>query len=100
MATLSFDLLLDCLKSVESLSQDMMTGYEALCLGDIHFVPPWDTLNMHPVSLTYLKSLVNDNCFKPESIKPSVYSTSTTILLVFLSNEPHECIQHMHIGAL
>ena len=46
------------------------------------------TPTVHPehavgLSLTYLKSLVNDNCFQPEGIKPSVYSSSTAILIVY-----------------
>ena len=98
MVTLSFQLLLDCLQSLESLPKDMMTGYKALHFGDICFVPPQRTLNMQWVSLAYLKSLVNDNCFQPEGVKPDAYSSSTAFLIVFLSNEEHECIQHMHIG--
>ena len=47
------------------------------------------------VSLTNLKSLVNDNCFQP---KADLYSSSNAILLVFLSDEEHQAIQHMHIG--
>ena len=98
MAVLSSKLLLNCLHSLESLPQDMMTNYKALHLRDIHFALPWHTLNMQWVSLVYLKSLVNDNCFQPEGIKPGVYSSSTAILLVFLSDEQHEGIQHVHIG--
>ena len=98
MAVLSFELLLDCLQSLKSLPQDMMTGYKALHLKNIHSAPLQHTLNMQWVSLTYLKSLVNYNCFQPECIKPGAYSSSTTILIVFLSNEQHECIQHVYIG--
>ena len=98
MAVLSFKLFLDCLQSPELLPQDMMTSYEALHFGDIRFVPPQHTLNMQRVSLAYLKSLVNDNCFKPEGIKMDLYSSYTAILIVYLSDEEHKCIQHMHIG--
>ena len=98
MAALSFELLLDCLQSLVSLPQDMMTSYEALHFGDIHFAPLWHTLNMQGVSLAYLKSLVNDNCFQLEGIKLDSYSSSTAILIVFLSDGEYECIQHVHIG--
>ena len=94
----NFKLLLDHLQSPESLPRDMMTSYEALCFGDICFAPPQHTLNMQWVSLTYLKSLVNDNCFQLEGIKPDSYSSSTAILVVFFSYEEHRCIQHVHIG--
>ena len=98
MATLNFKCLLDCLQSPESLPQDMMTSYEAFCFGDIHFALPQCTLNMQQVSLTYLKSLVNDNVFQPDGIKLNVYSGTTAILIVFLSSEEHQGIEHMHIS--
>ena len=98
MATLSFKRILDHLQSPESLPQDMMTSHEALRFRDIHFAPPWHTLNMQRVSLAYLKSLVNDNSFQPEGIKPDSYSSSMAILLVFLSDEEHQSIEHVHIG--
>ena len=75
-----------------------MTSYEALHFRDIHFVPPQCTLNMQWVSITYLKSLVNDNSFQPEGIKQNIYYSTTTILIVFLSDEEHQGIEHMHIG--
>ena len=57
---------------------------------------------MHPEHaaglLTYQKSLVNDNSFQLEGIKPDTYSSSPAILIVFLSDEEHKCIQHLHIG--
>ena len=82
MAMLSFELLLDHLQSPESLPQDIMTGYKALCLGDIHFALLQCTLNMQQVSLIYLKSLITENAFQPEGIKldstaiPQPYSLS------------------------
>ena len=74
-----------------------MTHYEALCFRDICFALLWHTLNMQQVSLTYLKSLVNDN-FQPESVKLNSYSGTTAMLIVFLSDEEHKCIEHVHIG--
>ena len=100
MAALSFEHLLESLQSPESPPQDMMTGYEALCFGDIHFAPPWCTMNMQWVSLIYLKSLVNDNSFQPEGVKPNAYSGTTAILIVFLSDEEHKGIEHVHIGLM
>ena len=83
MAALSFELILDCLQSLASLPWDMMTSYKGLHFGDIRFALPWHTLN---------------NCFQPEAVKPDLYSSSTAILIVFLSDEEHKYIQHMHIG--
>ena len=98
MTALSFEHLLDSLQSPESLPQDMMTSYEVLHFEGIHFVPLQHTLNMQWVSLTYLKSLVNDNSFQPEGIKPSMHSSTTAILILFLSDEEHKSIEHMCIG--
>ena len=98
MAAVSFKHLLECLQGPESLPHDTMTGYEALRFGDIHFTTPQYTLNLQQVSLTYLKSLVADNSFQPEGIKPDTYSGTTTILIVFLSEEDHEGTEHVHIG--
>ena len=98
MAALNFEHLLDYLQSPESLPLDIMTGYEALHLRDICFVLPWCTLNMQWVSLIHLKSLVADNSFQPEGIKPDACSHTTAILIVFLSDEEHQGIGHVHIG--
>ena len=53
---------------------------------------------MQQVSFTYLKSLVNDNSFQPEGIKLNAYSGTTTILIVYLSDEEHQGIKHMYIS--
>ena len=53
---------------------------------------------MQWVSLIYLKSLVAENAFQPEGIKPDTYSHSMAILIIFLSNKEHQGIEHMHIG--
>ena len=98
MAALNFEHLLDCLQSPESLPRDMMTSHEALCFGGIHFMLPQCTLNMQWVFLVYLKSLVADNSFQPEGIKPNAYSNTTAILIVFLSDEEHQGREHVHIS--
>ena len=97
MAVLSFECLLDHLQSPESLPQDIMTGYEALCLRDICFVLQQCTLNMQWVSLIYLKSLVTDNASQPEGVKPDTYSHTMAILIIFLSDIEHQGIEHVHI---
>ena len=98
MAALSFEHILDCLQSLEFLPKDMMTSYKALHFRDIRFMLLQCSLNMQLVSLTYLMSLVNDNSFQPKGIKADLYSSSTAILLVFLSDEEHQAIQYVHIG--
>ena len=78
----------------------MLTRKEDLHSGDIHFTPPWHTLNMQCVSLTYLRSLISDNCFQPEGTPSDAASGSTAILIVFLSGEQHTAIQHIHISSV
>ena len=75
-----------------------MTVYEALCFRDIHFVLLQHTLNMQWVSLIYLKSLVADNAFQPEGIKPDTHSHTMAILIIFLSDKEHQSIEHVHIS--
>ena len=55
---------------------------------------------MQQVSLIYLKSLVTDNAFQPEGIKPDAYNHTTAILIVFLSNKEHQGIEHVHISLM
>ena len=93
-----FDILLDCLQSLHSLLEEILTSQEGLHLRDIRFVLPWCTLNMQCLSLTYLKSLISDNCFKPEEMPSDAASSSTTILTVFLSDAKHTTIQHVHLS--
>ena len=98
MVLINFNTLLDCLQSPHSLPNEMMTSQEGLHFRDIHFAPPLHTLNMQHVSLMYLKSLISDNCFQPEGTPSDAASGFTAILIVFLSDEQHAAIQHIHIG--
>ena len=98
MALIDLNTLLDCLRSWHSLPGEMLTSQEGLCFGDIQFVPLWHTLNMQCISLMYLKSLISDNCFQPEGMPSDAVSGSMAILIVFLSDEQHTTIQHLHLG--
>ena len=55
---------------------------------------------MQLVSLVYLKSLVAENSFQVEGIKPDAYSNTTAILNIFLSDEEHQSIEHVHTSSL
>ena len=70
---------------VQSLPQDIMTGYEALHFGDICFALLWHTLNMQSPS-------------PPSPLEPDAYSNTTAILIVFLSDEEHQGIENVHIN--
>ena len=47
-----------------------------------------------------MKSLVTDNAFQPEGIQPDVYSHTTAILIIFLSDKEHQGTEHVHTGLL
>ena len=98
MAMIDFDTLLDCLQSPYSLPEELLTSQEGLHFRDIHFALLQHTLNMQHISLIYLKSLNSDNCFQPEGTSSDVESSSTAILIVFLSDAKHTTIQHVHLG--
>ena len=68
-----------------------ISGTSVLC----HHSAAWTCSESPSV---YLKSLVKVNSFQLEGIEVDSYSSSTAILLVFLSDEEHQSIQHMHIG--
>ena len=53
---------------------------------------------MQHISLTYQKSLISDNCFQPEGTPSDAASGSMAILIVFLSDEQHTTIQHIHLS--
>ena len=75
-----------------------MMGFKAYHLGDIHFTLAQFNLNMQWVSLVYLKSLVADTALQPEGVKPDAYSHTRATLIMFISDEEHQGIQHVHIG--
>ena len=92
MALINFNTSLDRLQSPHSLPNEMLTSQKGL-----HFALPQRTLKQG-ISVMYLKSLVSDNCFQSEGTPSDAASGSTAILIVFLSDEQHTAIQHVHIG--
>ena len=98
MAELCFDCLLDHIQCSESIPLDMFSSNEGLCLRHICFMLLQHSLNMQQVSLTYLKSLIGISTFQPKGYKDDMYSSSTAILLVFLSNDQHKTIKFVHIS--
>ena len=98
MAMISFYTLHEHLQSPHSLPSELLTGQEGLHFGDIRFTPLQCTLNMQHAPLTYLKSLVSEDSFQPEGMTMGMVSNSTAILIVFLSDDQREAVQHIHIG--
>ena len=98
MAMISFSSLHEPLQSLHSLPSDLLMGQEGLHFGDVCFVPLQCTLNMQHVPLTYLKSLVSKDSFQQEGMTIDMASNSTAILIVFLLDDQHDTIQHIHTG--
>ena len=95
---ISFITLCEHLQSLHSLPRDLLTGQEGLHFGDVCFVLLQHTLHMQHIPLTYLKILISEDSFQPEGMTMDVASNSTAILIVFLSDDQHEAIEHIHIG--
>ena len=55
-------------------------------------------LKMQHVPLKYLKTLIQDDTFQPVSYKPTEYSETTAILIVFHSDREHKGVEHIFIG--
>ena len=98
MALISFSTMLDCLQSPHLLLSDLLMGQEGLHYEDICYLLLQCTLKMQYVSFTYFTSLVRENHFQPEGITMDVANHTTSILLVFLSDDQHETIKYIHIG--
>ena len=94
---ISFYTLCEWLQSPHSLPSELLMGQEGLHFGDVYFAPLQHTLNMQHIPLTYLKSLVSEDSFQLEGMTMDVASNSAAILIVFLSNDQHEAVQHIHI---
>ena len=99
LAIISFSTLCELLQSPHSLPSEAM-GQEGLHIRHVHFAPLQHTLNMQHIPLTYLKSLVSEDSFQLEGTTMDAVSNSTVILIVFLSDDQHEAIQHIHIGLM
>ena len=100
MAAMPFNHVLDRLQSKHSLLKDLLKGYEGLHFSDICYVPPQRSLQMQQVSLTYLLNTVESNAFQPEGSTVSSISSSTAILIVFLSDAELQGVEHIHVGLI
>ena len=100
MAEIKFECLLGLIQSKESIPNDMLSSQYGLHFRDICFVPLWHSLHMKWVSLHYLKCLIEHKALKPEGVSENLYSHSTAILLIFLSDDVLTAIKHIHIGLM
>ena len=96
MAEIKFEHLLELIQSKESIPDEMLSSQDGLIFGDMCFTLPQHSLCMQQMSLHYLKCLVEHKAFKPEGISENLYSCSTAILLVFLSDDTQGHPAHTH----
>ena len=98
MALISFTTMLEHLQSLHSLLANLLTDPEGLHYGDVHYMLLQHTLKMQHVPYTYFTSLIQENNFQLEGVPMDVASHTTTILLVFLSDDQLQTIEYVHIG--
>ena len=98
MALISFTTMLECLPSLHSLLDDLLTSPEGLHYEDMYYMPLQCMLKMQCMPHTYFTSLIQENNFQPEGMPMDIASHTTTILLVFLSDDQLQTIEYIHIG--
>ena len=98
MVETTFLHVLECIQSAESILTDVLTGDKGLHLSDICFALSWHTMNMQRITLAHLKGLIDSGSCQPEGCKEDVYSSSMAILIIFISVEAHEKVEHVHLG--
>ena len=94
MAELNFTYALECIQTLESIPTNILTGNEGLHLGNIHFMPLWCSISIQQISMVHPKDLVGTGFFQLPGYKSSQYSSLTTILIVFVSDEELMDIKH------
>ena len=95
MATLNFNCILLKLADQGSILQD------GLNLGNIHFWPTQQTLQMQHISLDYLQGLATEGTFMPPTLEGTLdLSGTTAILLVFQADDQHEKITDIYVGLM
>ena len=90
--------MLEHLQSPHSLPGDLLTNLEGLHYGDMFYMLLQCTLKMQCMPYTYFTSLILENNFQPEGMPMDMTSHTTTILLVFLSDNQFQTIEYVHIG--
>ena len=90
--------MLEHLQSLHSLLGNLLSGLGGLHYGDMHYMLLQHTLKMQCVPYTYFTSLIWENNFHPEGTLMDMASHTTTVLLVFLSDNQLQTIEYVHIG--
>ena len=97
MAVIKFDSMLDHLQSPHLLLSELLSGQEGLHYGNMHYMPLQHMLKMQYVPYNYFINLVWKNNFQMVRTTMDDTSNTTTILLVFVSDDELKTIQYIHI---
>ena len=94
MALILFKTMLECLQSPHSLPGGILSGQEGLYYRDMCYMPMH---HMQHVPYHYFNNMAQDHTFQPVKTVLKDASDTTTILLVFLSDDQMTSIEHVHI---
>ena len=97
MALIKFDTMLNHLQSPHLLLSELLCSQEGLHYGDLCYMPLQHMLKMQHVPYNYFVNLVRENNFQPVGTTMDDASNTTTILLVFISNNQLQTIKYIHI---
>ena len=98
MALIKFNTMLDHLQSSHSLLSELLSSQEGLHYADMHYMPLQHMLKMQHVPYNYFVNLVWENNFQLVGTTMDDASNTTTILLVFMSDNQLQTIEYVHIG--
>ena len=97
MALILFETILECLQSPHSLPGGILSGQEGLHYRDVHYMPMCHTFLMQHVPYHYFNNMAQNHAFQPVKAVLKDASDTTTILLVFVSDDQLTSIEHVHI---
>ena len=86
------------MQNPHSVLGNLLTGPEGLHYGDVRYMPLQCTLKMQHMPYTYFTSLIQEKNYQLEGTPMDAASHTTTILLVFLSDDQLQTIEYIHIG--
>ena len=97
MALIPFETMLECLQSPHLLPGGILSGQKELHYGDMHYMTMHRMLLMQCIPYHYFNNMVQDHAFQPVKAVLKDASDTTTILLVFISDDQLMSIEHVHI---
>ena len=97
MALILFNTMWECLQSPHSLPGGILSEQEGPHYGDVHYMSMHHMLLMQCIPYQHFNNLVQDHAFQPVKAVLKDASDTTTILLVFVSDDQLTSIVHVYI---